>query len=127
MAASSNWRTFHGYIQWDPEYNDHNGTKYAWVNIQVPGASGEEIRVTLWDDMLAILPDINKGDYLVIQGPYEEKPGPNGRTYRNLTGKRVCHNGTGPFSNIGMGAAVKGSKPTAKKAASSKVSEDDLF
>jgi hypothetical protein len=79
------YRTVAGFVQFDPNVREVNGKNIQDALIQNI-SKNLDIRVSVWPEQQ--VGDIEKGDFLVAQGKYEEREA-KGKTYRNLTASKL--------------------------------------
>jgi hypothetical protein len=120
--STNEYRCFAGLVQFDPRTRTVGDRTVRDIRIRSIGTN-KAISVTVWPSHAHI--PINKGDFIVADGAYEERPGQdkNGAqtTYHNLSASylvRIAADGV---------ASSETSAPSEKPAKDETSSFDDIF
>lgn len=91
MPEFKEFKSAGGFVQFDPEERDVNGQTVRDVTIRSLGSEGAYIRITVWEEWEGL--DIEKGDLVFVDGPFEAREGQNKdgekRVYLNMSGKSL--------------------------------------
>lgn len=95
MAASGEWRTLFGVVQFDPTERDANGKDVLSVTIRTTGVKEQSLQVscTLWPSHSHLFGSIEKGQAVVVEGKFSVNKGTdkegNPKTYFNMSVARI--------------------------------------
>ncbi len=89
--ADKEYKSVAGFIQFDVEDRDVNGTSVRDVTIRALGSEGPFIKITVWDDFEDI--ELNRGQFIAVDGPFEARVAANKegvkKTYLNMSAKSI--------------------------------------
>lgn len=91
MASGNEYRTVHGFVQFDPREGEAAGKPVR--NITVNGVDRLRYSATLWPSHEGFEVGIN--DLVTLEGKYTTSPKDDGGKYHNLSVIRAFNHGTG--------------------------------